>query len=529
VSSQIPYNRSWLTVGLAAVGVGAVLRVAFLTTGSFWIDEFVTVWVVQAPTWREFATRSLDFTTNSPVYFAIARLSTMLFGVNELGVRLPSVLFGIATLPMMYAVVRRLWQRDDMAAVATWLMAVSPDYIFQAHDARAYSLCVLLALVSLWAFVGVLRQGGAGWLCLTAGANLTLVYVHYLFGLLAAAQTVFLFVWYLRGLLSLRLLLLWLLLQAASLAALYPVADQLRKLAERRAMVAGAEAPRVHVVVDFFMGPDLPRKLIGLGVLFLGLVIWRRDTVRWEAPGDAEGGWRMAMAVVLLWYFVPGSALYLASRVGDVDLFYQARLVSIYALAGFVFMAWIVCGLRPRWAAAAAVTVMIAFTVFYQLRPTKLLALHNKEDWRGSLRLVSERMEPGGLLLLRSGLGEASDPRIVGHPMGRRYVMAPLADLYFTRHDVRTLPLPFAWRPGDVRQYIEQELAPALADANAFWLVARTRSFEHRYPHRFERWLQQRLPNRFRLAEHHRFRAVDVRLYRRGTPATQPIEPIVHP
>lgn len=74
------------------------------------------------------------------------------FGPGDTAARLFSVLPGTLTIPLTYAVARRL--RDRRAGLlAAFLVAIAPLPLFYSREARMYALVAALSLASLWLFL----------------------------------------------------------------------------------------------------------------------------------------------------------------------------------------------------------------------------------------------------------------------------------------------------------------------------------------------------------------------------------------
>ena len=131
----------WL---LAATLVAAVLRLWQLGEWSLWIDE--------AHTWRD-ATMPIDrFLTELratyPLTFLLLRgLFALGLGQDEASLRMPFVVIGIATVPLMAVCGRRL-VGAQAAVISAWLLALNPWHVFWSQNARGYVVVVLAAVVA---------------------------------------------------------------------------------------------------------------------------------------------------------------------------------------------------------------------------------------------------------------------------------------------------------------------------------------------------------------------------------------------
>jgi uncharacterized membrane protein len=131
--------------------------------------------------------------TSPPLYYLLLEGWTLVFGTTDLALRLFSVSFSIASLPLVAAVARRI--AGPRAALASCvLFALSPLVIYYSTEGRMYSLFVFFtlgtALVSL-----LLQERGPRvgicllWVVLSAAGFLT----HYFFVFPWLANVAFLF------------------------------------------------------------------------------------------------------------------------------------------------------------------------------------------------------------------------------------------------------------------------------------------------------------------------------------------------
>jgi mannosyltransferase len=84
-----------------------------------------------------------------PLHTVLVHLFIQLFGRGEAPVRLPSVIAGTISIPLMFGVVRT-WLGPAMALLAACLLAISPLHVWYSQEARPYALFMAIALASLW-------------------------------------------------------------------------------------------------------------------------------------------------------------------------------------------------------------------------------------------------------------------------------------------------------------------------------------------------------------------------------------------
>ena len=130
---------------LAAITLTAAgLRMHRLGEWSFWLDEASTVSGTEDGFNYTWVRRSLAT--------SLIQTSTQVLGLNEWSARLVPALIGIATVPILFFPLRRLFG-VEVAMLACAMLAVSPWHLYWSQNARFYTLLLLfysLALLLLY-------------------------------------------------------------------------------------------------------------------------------------------------------------------------------------------------------------------------------------------------------------------------------------------------------------------------------------------------------------------------------------------
>jgi mannosyltransferase len=162
------------------VAVGALLRLWELNAKSFWLDEIASVVIARMPGqsfWHWLWTEE----GNMALYYVMLR-PWLEIHLGEATVRLLSVVPGIASIPLMYLLGKRLFGRG-VGLVAALAFALSTCSVVYSQEARGYSWLLLGTIVSTYLFTRLVDRPScalASAYALAAGATF---YFHY-FGLL---------------------------------------------------------------------------------------------------------------------------------------------------------------------------------------------------------------------------------------------------------------------------------------------------------------------------------------------------------
>jgi len=174
-------------VGVAIFSVNLVLRILTVGRAGLSLDEAASVWFCGQdwPAFVEFLGRD----ATPPLFSLMLRGWTSLFGISEVVVRLPSVIATSVTAAVVYFFGTR-WMGRRMGLLAAMIFSLSPLQMEMSQTARVYSIAACFAAISMYFFVGFLRDGGRRWAVGLVLADLAIVYSNYAAGLLLVARCV---------------------------------------------------------------------------------------------------------------------------------------------------------------------------------------------------------------------------------------------------------------------------------------------------------------------------------------------------
>jgi len=179
---DLPTLHRLLALALPILLLAAAIRIAGLGAQPLWIDEAFSYLAVKSPDLLTALIRDV----HPPLYFALLRVWASVMGVSEFALRFPSVLFGVLSVALMLPLARevnRLRPAPRESAVpllAVLLLAVSEFGFYVAQETRSYSLHVLLAVLSMWAFLRWMRTDSRAIAGVWVLATTALLYTYYL-------------------------------------------------------------------------------------------------------------------------------------------------------------------------------------------------------------------------------------------------------------------------------------------------------------------------------------------------------------
>lgn len=195
--AAVSRSRTWASAPVtgAVLGglivLGLVVRV-IVARQSLFADELSTYWIVATHSLR--GVMSLMYGNDQiqhaeitpPVYF-VASWFTSQFGHAPLLLRLPSLVAGTLTIPLVYAVGRRTVGRPAGLLAAT-VTTLASFMIYYSAEARSYGVMMFLLTLSTLSLLLALDSGRRRWWVLYAVAEWGAFLTHYTCIFVLAAQ-----------------------------------------------------------------------------------------------------------------------------------------------------------------------------------------------------------------------------------------------------------------------------------------------------------------------------------------------------
>jgi hypothetical protein len=379
-----------------SMAVLAVLGVFFIGHKNFGMDELDSMFITTS--WSNVWQVNWLREGNMWLYYVLLYWWEGL-GHSETVVRLLSVVFAAATLPVAYQLGKTLFN-DRVARLATLMLAVNAFVIFNAQNARAYTLVLFLTTVAAYAFARYVLAGGArgsgrAWLALAAVANVLAVYSHLYAAFVVAAQFVSLAVVWRRTVW--RDVVLAFGLTGAAVLPLFL-------------------APSFHAQpIDWIPTPGLKTlagtfvvladDFVPLAVLYAavlaayGVRLWRGRAM-WA--GDRLAAWKLGF--VAAWIAVPVMLALTVSLVAKPMYTSPYFFVCVVPFTLLVAAGLLAVVRRPRWRtmAYAVVAMLAAVRLYgwYSGSPVLAGALANTtENWGQTAQYLADNVAAGDAVL----------------------------------------------------------------------------------------------------------------------------------
>ena len=381
------------------VAAGVLLWLVGGYSRSLWIDEFHSLYHARAPDLLSFFA-SVRTDNHPPLSFLLVRWSTQVLGENPLVIRLPAMVAGVLYLLVLVRLARRL---PDAGArrLLPWLGVLSTFCFTIFCEARMYGWLALAVLGSVEAILaGFDGRRSRWWLALWVLLGLHSHYYFLHYGLVLSALVACVAVFDRPRRAAARSLfapaLLGLLASVPWIA--WGLVAQLQ-----HGMPSGANYGSFAYFVEslghlFFMGMSYVGSWLTYGVALPGTVgvavaALLGVGVLWRAHDGRDR--------LLALFLVGGAALapmwaWLASLASE-RVSYNWRYVAGSTGPALALVAMGISVGSDRTRATVRILVvgtMLVVTGFVAFSP-------GQEDWRGAVRLILERAEPGDAVLLK--------------------------------------------------------------------------------------------------------------------------------
>jgi mannosyltransferase len=402
---------------------------------SLWYDEGFSIYLAGMSLGEITARTASDI--HPPFYYYLLHFWVKLFGDSEFSLRYLSSMFGVLTIPLMWATGRRLLG-GAAGVLAAALVTLSPLFLWYSQEARMYSLVTFLCLLTTYLLLRIMDGGGRKAVLWAAYVltSVVAVYAHFYAFFVLAFQALFYLCWWLlwaRGRLGRRwpTLVSGLLCQAAVVVAYLPWSGfVLRRYGADVSYWEGTlrigEVLR-KTLITFSTGHsvlEIVAQPIAIGyllILLTALVILAFGAVRMPRPGEAADvpssslmdRWpRLTLLGLMLYLTLPCLLLVLISYQRAK---FHPRYLMLSSPAFFLLIAGGLATLfelaartagRRRIAALVAGCVLLCYvgaTSGYAIYNAYFDIYFLKDDFRSAARFIEENKGENEVVILTSG------------------------------------------------------------------------------------------------------------------------------
>ncbi|KKR68141.1 MAG: hypothetical protein UU09_C0015G0008 [Microgenomates group bacterium GW2011_GWA2_40_6] len=115
----------------------------FSLNQSLWLDEATSANVVKNYSYQDIITQFSPSDFHPPLYYLVLKTWTSIFGYTEFSLRLPSIIFSLATILLVF---------KTFGFWPSLLLATNPLYLYYSQEARMYSMGTFLVFCAYLAF-----------------------------------------------------------------------------------------------------------------------------------------------------------------------------------------------------------------------------------------------------------------------------------------------------------------------------------------------------------------------------------------
>jgi len=508
VLEKLRLNRERVSL-IAILLLALVLRLINLGSRNLWYDEAFAVLYAEKSfsailygTITQVEGAAAD--VHPLLYYFFLHLWMGLFGQSPFIVRLPSVIFGLASIVLAFSIGQRLFD-SDAGLLAAAIIAIAPFHINYSQENRMYSLLCLSSLLTVYFFVRCWKGSGYGnWLEFILAATLSL-YTHNLAFLVILALDLFV-------LLTRRWQLLKpLLVSHLAFGFLFSpwltiVLSQFGKIRQAYWVPRPGLKELVQTLIFFHFDllPAMPLGLVSvflfISLLILVLTLYRIGRVQGRDQRSREG-----IYLLLLLAFAPVVVAFLISQFKSI---YIIRGLLPAAIAYYVLVAKILAEAQllaqlPKkvaWLLLSPVVVLLAISLAYHYT----YAQFPRSPFDKAVTYLRENYQSGDAIVHDNKL-----TFFPCHYYDRELPQAFMADPPGSGSDTLALPTQEA-----LGLLASQHMEEATAGSQRVWFVIFQRAFAEyeglgypQPPHKA--WLEER----YRLVETVTFNDLNIYLY----------------
>lgn len=99
---------------------------------------------------------------NSASHYALLWAWVQLFGMSDLSIRMPSIIFSTLIVGLTYLLTKRYFRSESLALLCAFLSAIEPFFIAYSHMARNYCMTIFITMLGTYLFLRILDRRAEG-------------------------------------------------------------------------------------------------------------------------------------------------------------------------------------------------------------------------------------------------------------------------------------------------------------------------------------------------------------------------------
>lgn len=339
--------------------VGSILRFYGLNHESLWNDELSSCYRSSYDSIEQVISRGVIPDKHPPGYQILLFLVERTCGDSALALRIPSVIAGIFTLFIVFAIGKRLFS-ESIGLLASAMLAVSPVHIWYSQEARTYSILILLASASVYILIRIIENliedkpaGKINTISFFV-VGLFMEYIHYFGLLMIILEACVLIVVSIRQKYGIRTSIL--IFSAFEIAYLPWIPIALSQTGSESYITSPDLRSLLNLFFEYMNWSKILMIAFGVCVLIaLSLYLLRKEKNMVFS--------RMAITVLGLWLTLPVICSFIVSLL-FVPVFTNRNLLIIVPAIFLLFSASIHIVFSKRWPRIIASTALCAFLLF---------------------------------------------------------------------------------------------------------------------------------------------------------------------
>jgi uncharacterized membrane protein len=182
-------NSRRILLSMMFVAAAAAIRCFHLESQGLWNDEMFSFEVANLPL-GEIQSSLIAHFHHPPLFFYLLHFVLLIFGQHAWALRFIPAASGSLTVGLVYYCSSKLL--DDRAGIAAGLLClVAPFHLAYSQEGRPYALAGLLALMSYWSLLLVVREQKIRWMTCYVLTSIALLATHHWGIFVLASEVVF--------------------------------------------------------------------------------------------------------------------------------------------------------------------------------------------------------------------------------------------------------------------------------------------------------------------------------------------------